>query len=113
PTITLTPGPNSSRVRSGKDLKPLTVIDLRYISARLSRLELLQRGPCGLLLVGRVVADERPASGQPLLERRFEVDQMLERVADLGREGIHHGRRRPLVPERQEARSDHRLDHGA
>ena len=30
PTITLTPGPNSSLVRSGKDLKPLTVIDFRY-----------------------------------------------------------------------------------
>ena len=31
PTITLTPGPNSSRVRSGKDLKPLSVIDFRYM----------------------------------------------------------------------------------
>src|SRR5438270_5702869 len=31
PTITLTPGPNSSLVRSGNDLKPLSVIDFRYI----------------------------------------------------------------------------------
>ena len=31
PTITLTPGPNSSRVRSGNDLKPLSVIDFRCI----------------------------------------------------------------------------------
>ena len=29
PTITVTPRPNSSRVRSGKDLKPLRVIDFR------------------------------------------------------------------------------------
>ena len=33
PTITLTPGPNSSLVRSGKDLNPLTVIDFRYTDA--------------------------------------------------------------------------------
>src|SRR3984957_9936689 len=32
PTITLTPGPNSSRVRSGNDLKPLIVIDFRYMA---------------------------------------------------------------------------------
>ena len=29
PTITDTPGANSSRVRSGKDLKPFSMIDLR------------------------------------------------------------------------------------
>jgi hypothetical protein len=29
PTITLTPGENSKRVRSGKDLKPLIEIELR------------------------------------------------------------------------------------
>jgi hypothetical protein len=33
PTITLVPGPNSSRVRSGKDLKPLRLIDFRYMRA--------------------------------------------------------------------------------
>ena len=32
PTTTLTPGENSSLVRSGKDLKPFRVIDLRCIS---------------------------------------------------------------------------------
>jgi hypothetical protein len=32
PTITLTPGEKTSRVRSGKDLKPLIVIELRCIS---------------------------------------------------------------------------------
>src|SRR5436190_1849931 len=31
PTMTLTPGENTSRVRSGKDLKPLIVIELRCI----------------------------------------------------------------------------------
>ena len=32
PTITLTPGENTSRVRSGKDLKPFIVIDFRCIA---------------------------------------------------------------------------------
>src|SRR6201999_4620473 len=31
PTITLTPGENSRLTRSGKDLKPFIVIDLRYM----------------------------------------------------------------------------------
>ena len=34
PTITDTPGPNSSFVREGKDLKPFMAIDLRCISRR-------------------------------------------------------------------------------
>jgi hypothetical protein len=33
PTITLTPGENSSLARSGKDLNPFISIDLRYISS--------------------------------------------------------------------------------
>ena len=33
PTITLTPGENSSLARSGNDLNPFIVIDLRYISS--------------------------------------------------------------------------------
>ncbi len=37
PTITLTPGPNSSLQRSGNDLKPLTVIDFRYTGASAQR----------------------------------------------------------------------------
>ena len=36
PTITLTPGLNVSRVRSGKDLNPFRLIALRYISTQLS-----------------------------------------------------------------------------
>src|ERR1700760_2800739 len=49
PPITLTPGPNSSRVRSGNDLKPFRTIDFRYIG-RLSLLEGLQRGLSRFLL---------------------------------------------------------------
>jgi hypothetical protein len=33
PTITLTPGENSRLTRSGNDLNPFIVIDLRYIGA--------------------------------------------------------------------------------
>ena len=33
PTITLTPGANVRSVRSGKDLKPLRLIDLRYMDS--------------------------------------------------------------------------------
>src|SRR5437867_3932737 len=33
PTTTLTPGENTSRVRSGKDLKPLIVIELRCMES--------------------------------------------------------------------------------
>ena len=35
PTITLTPGPNSRRVRSGNDLNPLSVSDFRCTRSRL------------------------------------------------------------------------------
>src|SRR5947207_4512008 len=55
PTITLTPGPNSSSVRSGNDLKPLRVIDFRYMaglraSAAARFLHPLQCLSCGFLL---------------------------------------------------------------
>jgi hypothetical protein len=33
PTMTLTPGENSRLTRSGNDLNPFIVIDLRYIKA--------------------------------------------------------------------------------
>src|SRR5947209_10574441 len=108
PTITLTPGPNSSRVRSGKDLKPFSVIDFRYTPSSLHR---VQRGLRGFLLGVLLaspraaadldsldrradrehtivrgplfgdhrVADELPAPREALLERRRVVDRMLER----------------------------------
>src|SRR5438045_4071513 len=112
PTITLTPGLNSSRVRSGNDLKPLRMIDFRYMPGSLERLKRhLRRLLLGVLLapataapdldaadvgahrehpvVGRsllgdhVVADQRSLAGQPLLEGRLEVDRVLEGVLDL------------------------------
>src|SRR2546421_12909861 len=48
PTTTLTPGPKSSRVRSGKDLKPFSVSDFRY--TRPLSLHLLDRFARRLLL---------------------------------------------------------------
>ena len=48
PTTTLTPGPNSSRVRSGNDLKPFSVIDFRYTAT--PSFQRLQRRLGGLLL---------------------------------------------------------------
>src|SRR5436309_15843734 len=61
PTITLTPGPNSSRVRSGNDLKPLRMIDFRYMPISLERLE----GHLGRLLLGVLLA---PAAAAPELD---------------------------------------------
>src|SRR5256885_15767523 len=68
PTITLTPGPNSSRVWSGNDLKPLSVIDFRYMAfARelLRRavllLHALQRFSCRLLLRFLLASPHTPA----------------------------------------------------
>ena len=52
PTITLTPGENSSLARSGNDLNPFIVIDLRYMRSSLlrclgSRLNRTRRSPPG------------------------------------------------------------------
>ncbi len=46
PTITLTPGPNSSRVRSGKDLKPFSVIDFRYTRAPPGHVSIASNAAC-------------------------------------------------------------------
>src|SRR3954447_5892911 len=66
PTITLTPGPNSSRVRSGNDLKPFRVIDFRCTGSGLRRLE---RGPRRRLL-GLLLAAPGPAPDLALLDHR-------------------------------------------
>src|SRR5206468_11808582 len=50
PTMTLTPGPNSRRVRSGKDLKPFSVSDFRCMWSRVHRLQRVQGRPGGGLL---------------------------------------------------------------
>src|SRR4051794_7729685 len=102
PTITETPGANVSRVRSGKDLKPFRVIELRCTSSTRQRFQRrLRRGLLGVLLraagaardlravhhrhhlerplvrrplLGRhLVQDDRTAPGKPLLQRRLEV----------------------------------------
>src|SRR5215213_4331934 len=85
PTTTDTPGPNSSRVRSGKDLKPFSVIDFRCKPSPVSQLVLvgghgrvgvqrLQRDPRGLLLgvllrAPRAATDRRSVDGGDDLER--------------------------------------------
>ncbi len=63
------------------------------------------------LLVEHRVAYELPAPGQQLLERRLEIDRVLERILDLGPEGLDHRRGRLLVAVGQVAGADHRLDH--
>src|SRR5918998_3783752 len=86
PTTTDTPGAKSSRVRSGKDLKPFRVTDLRCMRAPrsgllgglglhgLQRVQGLQRDPRGLLLgvllgAPGAPADRRPADARDDLER--------------------------------------------
>ncbi len=63
------------------------------------------------LLLDDVVADQLATLSQPLLQGRFEIDRVLERVVDLRAEGLHHRASRGLVPRAQEARADHGLDH--
>ncbi len=53
PTITLTPGENSRLTRSGKDLKPFIVIDLRYMPLILLNLQ-------GRRRLGRPASGEIP-----------------------------------------------------
>src|SRR2546426_11007437 len=121
PTTTLTPGPKSSRVRSGKDLKPFSVSDFRY--TRPLSLHLLDRFArrllLGMLLAAAAARAEHPAlharrdrvtasmrrallarhrvadllaaPGQELLQRRLENDRGHERMLDLRAEGLDHG----------------------
>src|SRR4051812_45396765 len=73
PTITDTPGENVSRVRSGKDLKPFSVIELRCMSDELQRR--LARRLLGVLLGApgavrhRLAVDERDHRERPLVRR--------------------------------------------
>src|SRR5918999_2885542 len=76
PTITETPGAKSSFVRSGNDLKPLRVIDLRCISG-LHPLR-LERGRRGCLL--RVLLrPARPARDDLALDGRGHLERALVR----------------------------------
>src|SRR6202007_206432 len=65
PTTTLTPGPKSSCVRSGKDLKPFSVSDLR----RIASLQALHRHARGLLLC-LLLAPAAPAAQPPAVHGR-------------------------------------------
>src|SRR6476646_8749430 len=79
PTITLTPGPNSRRVRSGNDLKPFSVIDFRYTEAPTS-FERLQ-GRLGRLLLGILLAAPGAASELLALNRRADGEHAIVRRA--------------------------------
>src|ERR1700709_2110958 len=106
PTTTLTPGPKSSRVRSGNDLKPFRVSDFRRIAllglelldglARSLLLGVLLAAPAPAaehapghscrdrvrplvrraILGGHLVLDLLAAAREQLLQRRLEVDRM-------------------------------------
>ena len=62
------------------------------------------------LLGGDLVGDDLAALRQALLQRRLEVDRVLERVLDLGLERLDDRVRRALVAGVQEAGADDRLD---
>src|SRR3954453_15860906 len=134
PTITDTPGENSRRVRSGKDLKPFSVSDLRCTSGphgvqrclggRLLRVLLRAPGAPGDLLaadhrghledplvrrtvLGRhAIGHQRAPARQPLLQRRLEVRRRAERLLDLRLERLDHGLGGLLVAEGQVAGPD-------
>src|SRR6185295_10049108 len=63
PTITETPGEKSSRVRSGKDLKPLSEIDLRCTSGRVLCVQGRLRGRLLGLLLRSPTAPRHLAAG--------------------------------------------------
>ena len=63
------------------------------------------------VLGGDLVDDGLAALREELLQRRLEVDGMLERLLDLGFEGLDDRLRRALVAGVQVAGADHRLDH--
>src|ERR1700744_483157 len=70
PTITLTPGANSSRVRSGNDLKPLSVVDFRCTATgRVRSFQRLQGDLRGFLL-GVLLAPPAAAAHLDAADRR-------------------------------------------
>src|SRR4030088_745285 len=90
PTITLTPAPNSSRVRSGNDLKPLIVIDFRCISVAHLRLHRLERGLRGLLL-GVLLAATTAAADLYAADPGADGERPVVRRPLLGGDDVAHG----------------------
>src|SRR5688572_1704781 len=89
PTITDTPGANVSFVRSGNDLKPLRLIELRCIgSERLQRC--LGRGLLGFLLRAPDAMRQRLA-----VHYRHDLEGPLVRRPLLGDDVVGHDRAAP------------------
>src|SRR3954453_14887636 len=139
PMTTAMPGPNSSRVRFGNDLKPLSVSERRCMrsvvvhrrqcsksSGLLRRFLAFPRSTADFLSLdlrdrleaARVrrpllahddVFDHVAATRQLLLKQRLEVVRRLQRLVDLGRERLDHRRRRRVVTVFQIDGADDRL----
>src|SRR5205823_15048006 len=78
PTTTLTPGPKTSCVRSGKDLKPFSVSDFSRTGPLL--LERLDGHPSRLLL-GLLLAAATPGSQRLAVDDRRDRERALVRWA--------------------------------
>src|SRR3954469_19617944 len=97
PTITDTPGPNSRRVRSGKDLNPLRLSERRCIGLLLLVLvfvvvlvrvvEHLERGPRRLLL-GVLLRAPRAGADRPARDRGQHLECAVVRRTELGRDRV-------------------------
>src|SRR5262249_2388131 len=81
PTTTLTPGPKSRRVRSGKDLTPLKLSDFRCPPVPLA-LQSVDRLASGLLL-GLLLAPAAPPAELPAGDERDHLEGALVRRAVL------------------------------
>src|SRR5204863_5379625 len=103
PTTTETPGPKSSFVRSGKDLKPLRVSDLRCMGSppsvpqlvlvrgtRSVGVEGLERNSRSFLL-GMLLRAARPAPDGRPADRRDDLERAVVRRAVLGRDLVLDG----------------------
>src|SRR5579875_3617214 len=88
PTMTLVPGPNSSRVRSWNDLNPLTVIDCRYMprpSSFVAHLDVDRlQGDLRRLLLGVLLGATDAAGELDALDGRAHREGPVVRRAVLG-----------------------------
>ena len=87
PTMTDTPGANSSRVRSGNDLKPFRVIDFRCISPRTRprrRTSSISSAVARGLLLGVLLRAPGPVADRALADRGEHLEGAVVRRARLG-----------------------------